>query len=114
MPESAYYVRSNQLEAGMTLKTRDIVLTKSQAACLIALRNGKGSKPEIALQAKLDLQKTATSLGILARLQLAKQGKRKGGIRPRVEKHAASRLFRIDCGKTAGLQAPADDDYSNC
>ena len=61
----------------MSLKARNIVLTKSQAACLIALRNGKGSKSEISLQAKLDLQKTATSLGILARLQLAKQGKTK-------------------------------------
>jgi hypothetical protein len=77
MPKSAYYILPNQLEASMTLKARNVVLTKSQAACLIALRNGKGSKPEISLQAKLDLKKTATSLGILARLQLAKQGKTK-------------------------------------
>jgi DNA-binding IclR family transcriptional regulator len=61
----------------MPLKARSPVLTKSQAACLIALRNGKVSKPEIAIQAKLDLNKTATALGTLARLQLAKQDQAK-------------------------------------
>jgi hypothetical protein len=57
----------------MPLKARSLALTESQAACLIALRNGKVSKPEIAIQAKLDLIKTATALGTLARLRLAKQ-----------------------------------------
>ena len=67
----------NQSEADMPLKARSLVLTKSQAACLIALRNGKVSKPEIAIQAKLDLTKTATALGTLSRLGLAKQNKAK-------------------------------------
>jgi hypothetical protein len=57
----------------MPLKARSLALTESQAACLIALRNGKVSKPEIAIQVKLDLIKTATALGTLARLRLAKQ-----------------------------------------
>jgi Mn-dependent DtxR family transcriptional regulator len=57
----------------MPLKARSVALTEPQAACLIALRNGKLSKPEIAIQAKLDLIKTATALGTLARLRLAKQ-----------------------------------------
>ncbi len=57
----------------MPLKARSLALTKSQAACLIALRNGKVSKPGIAIQAKLDLIKTARALGTLARLRLAKQ-----------------------------------------
>ena len=61
----------------MPLKARGLVLTKSQAACLIALRNGKVSKSEIAIQAKLDLIKTATALGTLARLGLAKQNEAK-------------------------------------
>ena len=61
----------------MPLKARGLVLTKSQAACLIALRNGKVSKTEIAIQAKLDLIKTATALGTLARLGLAKQNQAK-------------------------------------
>ena len=61
----------------MPLKARGLVLTKSQAACLIALRNGKVSKSEIAIQAKLDLIKTATALGTLARLGLAKQDEAK-------------------------------------
>lgn len=61
----------------MPLKARSLALTKSEAACLIALRNGKVSKPEIAIQAKLDLIKTARALGTLARLRLAKQDQAK-------------------------------------
>jgi DNA-binding IclR family transcriptional regulator len=61
----------------MPLKARSFALTRSQAACLIALRNGKVSNSEIAIQAKLDLIKTATALGTLARLRLAKQDKAK-------------------------------------
>ncbi len=60
------------------LKARNLILTKSQAACLIALRNGKDSKTEIAIQAKLDLIKTATELAALARLGLAKHSRAKG------------------------------------
>jgi DNA-binding IclR family transcriptional regulator len=73
MPKSAYWILSNQSEVGMPVKARSLVLTKSQAACLIALRNNRVSKPEIAIQAKLDLTKTAAALGTLARLGLAKQ-----------------------------------------
>jgi hypothetical protein len=51
----------------MPVKARSLVLTKSQAACLIALRNNR----KIAIQAKLDLTKTAAALGTLARLGLA-------------------------------------------
>jgi DNA-binding IclR family transcriptional regulator len=58
----------------MTLKTRKLVLTESQAACLIALRDGNDFKTKIAIQASLDLVKTAAALGALARLGLAKQG----------------------------------------
>ncbi len=61
----------------MPLKARNLALTKSQAACLIALRNGKVSKPRIAIQTKLDLRKTAIALGALARLRLAKQDQAK-------------------------------------
>jgi DNA-binding IclR family transcriptional regulator len=62
----------------MPLKARSHVLTESQAACLVALRNGKISKSEIAIQAKLDLIKTATALGTLGRLGIAKQDQAKG------------------------------------
>ncbi len=61
----------------MTSKARNLVLTKSQAACLIALRRRKDSKPEIAIQAKLDLTRTATELGALARIGLASQNQSK-------------------------------------
>src|SRR5450631_4605389 len=61
----------------MTSRARNLVLTKSQAACLIALRRRKDSKPEIAIQAKLDLTKTATELGALARIGLARQNQSK-------------------------------------
>jgi len=72
----------------MPLKGRSYALTESQAACLIALRNGKVSKPEIAIQAKVDLGKTAAALGVLAWLQLARQGQAK-------KWHATARGKRI-------------------
>jgi len=61
----------------MPVKARNLILTNSQAACLIALRHCKDSKSKIAIEAKLDLIKTATALGALARLRLAKQNRTK-------------------------------------
>jgi hypothetical protein len=61
----------------MSRKAQSVVLNKSQAACLIALRNGKVSKPEIAIHGKLDLIKTASALRALARFGLAKQDRAK-------------------------------------
>src|SRR6266567_1710175 len=61
----------------MPRKAQSVVVTKPQAACLIALRNSKVSKPEIAIHAKLDLIKTATALRTLARFGLAKQDRAK-------------------------------------
>ena len=61
----------------MPLKARGLVLTKSQADCLTALRNGKVAKPEIAILAKLDLKKTSAALGTLVQLGLAKQNQEK-------------------------------------
>jgi predicted transcriptional regulator len=58
----------------MTPKARRLVLTRSQAACLIALRRRKDTQPEIAIEAKLDIKKTAGALRALADLGLAKQG----------------------------------------
>jgi hypothetical protein len=57
----------------MTPKDRNLVLTKSQAACLIALQQGKESKAEIAIMTKLDLLKTNAALYALMGLGLAKQ-----------------------------------------
>jgi len=62
---------------GVTLKDRNLILTKSQAACLIALREHEGSMVKIAIHAKLDLAKTTTALSELARLKLAKQDETK-------------------------------------
>jgi predicted transcriptional regulator len=61
----------------MPRKAQNLALTQSQAACLIALRNGKVSKPKIAIQTKLDLSKTSKALGALARFRLAKQDREK-------------------------------------
>ena len=58
-------------------KAKNLTLTKSQAACLVALRHGKDFKTKIAIEAGLDLVKTAAALGALARLGLAEQGKTK-------------------------------------
>ena len=61
----------------MPLKARNLVLTKSQAACLVALQHRKGSKAEIAILVKLDLLKTAAALRVLMRLGLARQDRTK-------------------------------------
>jgi DNA-binding IclR family transcriptional regulator len=55
------------------LKAQKLVLTQSQAACLIALRHGNENQPKIALEAKLILSKTAAALRTLVRLGLAEQ-----------------------------------------
>ena len=57
----------------MPPQARNLTLTNSQAACLIALRHFKHSKTEIAIEAELDLIRTMTALGVLAQLGLAKQ-----------------------------------------
>ena len=98
----------------MTRKARNLILTKSQAACLIALRHRKNSKTEIAIQAKLDLIKTAVGLRALARLGLAKQDQAKEWHITAMGKPVASRLFRIDCGVTVGFPVLAPGVCSNC
>ena len=62
----------------MNAEARSLVLTKSQAACLGALRLRKGSKTEIAIQAKLDLKKAARALEALKELGLARRGEMSG------------------------------------
>ena len=54
----------------MGSETGSVILTKSQAACLEALRNDKGSKTTIAITAKLDLPRTLDALESLAVLRL--------------------------------------------
>ena len=54
-------------------KAQSLLLTESQAACLIALRRRKDTQPKIAIEAKLDLKKTSTALHALTSLGLAKQ-----------------------------------------
>lgn len=58
-------------------KAKNLHLTQSQAACLIALRHCKESQPKIAMEAKLALAKTASVLRTLARLGLAKHDQTK-------------------------------------
>src|SRR6266511_4234361 len=64
-------------EVRMRAKAQNLVLTESQAACLIAVRHRKVSQPKIAVEAKRNLRKTAASLRELARLALAKKGQTK-------------------------------------
>src|SRR6202048_2188027 len=64
--DSAYCGVSNRLKAGIMPKAKNLTLTKSQAACLIALRHGKDFKTKIAIEAGLDLVQTEGGLGALA------------------------------------------------
>jgi DNA-binding IclR family transcriptional regulator/DNA-binding MarR family transcriptional regulator len=54
-------------------KAQNLVLTRSQAACLFAVRQGHETQPRIALEAKLTLAKTAATLRTVAGLGLAEQ-----------------------------------------
>ena len=58
-------------------RAQNLLLTQSQAACLIALRMHKESQPKIAMEAKLAIAKTAAALRTLARLGLAQQDQAK-------------------------------------
>jgi hypothetical protein len=88
----------------LDIQAQNLVLTKSQAACLIPLRQHKDSKPEIAIQAKLDLTKTAAGLGALARIGLASQTQSK-------------KWYTTTSGKACRFKvvaAGAPKDYSAC
>src|SRR6266699_845670 len=63
----------NHRRARMTFKASKPILTESEAACLDALNQGRQTKTEIALQAKLDLHRTVLALHKIAGLGLAKQ-----------------------------------------
>jgi DNA-binding IclR family transcriptional regulator len=57
----------------MNPKVRNLILTESQKACLVALRSRKESKTNIAIQAKLDLQKAAKALEALKEFGLVRR-----------------------------------------
>ena len=105
--DSAYCDLANQWEVRMPLKARNLVLTKSQAACLVALRHRKGRKAGIAILAKLDLLKTAAALRVLMRLGLARQDRTKAWHSTACAKPAVSRQLRMDRGETAVYPALA-------
>ena len=57
----------------MNTNVRNLILTESQEACLVALRFRKESKTDIAIRAKLDLKKAEKALEALKELGLAKR-----------------------------------------
>jgi predicted transcriptional regulator len=57
---------------------RNLLLTQTQAACLIALRSGRNSQSKIAIQAKLGLTRATTALRKLVELGLAQRHQTKG------------------------------------
>jgi DNA-binding IclR family transcriptional regulator len=81
-------------------KAQNIVLTKSQAACLIALRHGKESQPGIALEAKLALAKNNAVLRTLAKLGLA-------------ERDAAKRWHTTGLGEACRFETVPDRPRQN-
>ena len=98
----------------MASKARNLVLTKSQAACLIALRRRKDSKPEIAIQAKLDLTKTATGLKALARIGLARQNQSKRWHPTASGKTCRFKIVPDRPRRNSGLLARVPCACSNC
>ena len=57
----------------MSRKGRSLTLRESQTACLVALRHRKSSTSKIAIEANLDIKKTAAALRTLAQLGLAER-----------------------------------------
>ena len=57
----------------MSRKAPVLALRESQTACLVALRHRKCSTSRIAIEAKLDIKKTAAALRTLAQLGLAER-----------------------------------------
>jgi hypothetical protein len=55
----------------MSRKAPRLALRESQTACLVALRHRKCSTPRLAIEAKLDIKKTAAALRTLTQLGLA-------------------------------------------
>jgi hypothetical protein len=58
----------------MSRKAPRLALRESQTACLVALRHRKCSTPRLAIEAKLDIKKTAAALRTLTQLGLAEPG----------------------------------------
>src|SRR5689334_12846233 len=69
--------RISQRGRAMPAKAPKVALTRSQAACLMALRHGKYSKTTVAIEGKLDLSETSAALTVLARLGLARENTEK-------------------------------------
>jgi Mn-dependent DtxR family transcriptional regulator len=59
-------------------RTPNLLLTQTQAACLIAVRGGRNSQSKIAIEAKLGLTRATTALRKLAELGLARRHQTKG------------------------------------
>src|SRR5580693_3777380 len=57
----------------MSRKAPRLALRESQSACLVALRHRKCSTPRLAIEAKLDIKKTAAALHTLTQLGLAER-----------------------------------------
>jgi len=57
----------------MSRKGPSLALRESQTACLVALRHRKSSASKIAIEAKLDIKKTAAALRTLTQLGLAER-----------------------------------------
>ena len=57
----------------MSRKAPRLALRESQTACLVALRHRKCSTPRLAIEAKLDIKKTAAALRTLTQLGLAER-----------------------------------------
>jgi predicted transcriptional regulator len=58
-------------------RARNLFLTEPQAACLIALRNGRDSQSKVAIEAKLSITKATAVLRALAELGLAERNRAK-------------------------------------
>ena len=89
-------------------------LTKSQAACLIALRHHKRTQPEIAIEADFTLKRLLLPYVRLLVWGLRNRIKQRNGMLLSAERLVTSGPLRIERGATTAYPAPQVGGCSNC
>jgi predicted transcriptional regulator len=90
----------------MNTNVRNLILTESQEACLVALRSRKESKTDIAIRAKLDLKKAEKALEALKELGLAKRDEKNSWHFTRRGRDCRLKVIPDRIRRSSGLPGP--------
>jgi predicted transcriptional regulator len=90
----------------VNINVRNLILTESQEACLVALRSRKESKTDIAIQSKLDLRKAEKALEALKELGLAKRDEMNSWHLTRSGRDCRFKVIPDRIRRSSGLPGP--------